>query len=101
EAVKGMQLQEVREVAELDDAALDVALQQQVEDFAGGVAVLPEQGWHFLARLLGTLATGEQGRVPRQMAQKVERIGVGLATCRGELVEADLPLGQFLQHRGA
>jgi hypothetical protein len=48
-----------------------------------------------LARAFRPLAAGQQGRIPGQMAQQVERVGVGLIGAHREFLKADATLGQF------
>jgi hypothetical protein len=69
EAVEGLHLHQLGQGIELDDAALDVLVEQQREDFAGRIAVLAEQILGRLPGLFGALAAGEQRRVPGHMAQ--------------------------------
>ena len=55
-AVEGLHLHQLGQGVELDDAALDVLVEQQREDFAGRIAVLAKQILRCLSGLFRTLA---------------------------------------------
>ena len=71
-AVEGLDLHQLGQRIELQDAALDVTIEQQCEDFAGCITVLGEQVLRLALGGFGTLAAGQQWRIPGQMAQQVK-----------------------------
>jgi hypothetical protein len=100
-AVEGLHLHQLGQRIELDDAALDVAVEQQRKDFARGFAVLREQVLGFALGGFSALAAREQRCIPRQMAKQVEGIGVGLFAGGRQFLEANAALGQLAQHFAA
>ena len=51
--------------------------------------------------MASALTAGEYGRVEGQMAEEIERVGVGLAGLGGDGLEVNAALGQLLDNCGA
>ena len=86
---------------ELQFAVGGVFLEQVAQDFAGFGGVVGEERGLLLLDAVGALAAGEHGRVEGQMAEEVERVGVGLAGLGGDGLEINAALGQLLDDCGA
>ncbi len=83
---------------ELRGAVLGVLVEQFVEDLRGPRRrTASKKSLLLAAQPLGALAPGAQRRVEREVAEQVERVGVGLAGRVGEVVEVDAALLQLLR----
>ena len=85
----------------MQNATLDITVEQQRQNFTGGIPVLGEQVLGLTLGSICTLATSEQWCIPAQMTKQVERIGIGLFTAGSQFFEADAAFGQLTQHLGA
>ncbi len=85
----------------MEFAVDSVFFEQVAQDLAGFGGVIGEEGGLLCLKPIGALAAGEDRRVESEMAEEVERIGVGLAGLGGDGLEIDAALGQLLDNLGA
>ena len=71
-----------------------IFLQQVGQDLPGFETETGEEGDLLFFHAVGALAAGEQRRVECQVAEQIERIGVGLACLHGDLGKIDAALGE-------